>query len=59
MESTVDVSGTAWIDSLSSADFAGVLQGCMDLVPLLLPTVIGFLAFRKAWGFIKSTIQGA
>ena len=55
----VDVTGTSWIDGLSSADFAGVLQGCMDLVPLLLPTVIGFLAFRKAWGFVKSTIAGA
>ncbi len=55
----VDITGTGWIDGLSSASFAGVLQGCMDLVPLLLPTVVGFLAFRKAWQFIKSTIKGA
>ena len=55
----VDISGTGWISSLTSASFAGVLNGCMELVPLLLPTVIGFLAFRKAWTFLKSTIAGA
>ena len=56
---SVDISGTGWITSLTSASFAGVLNGCMELVPLLLPTVIGFLAFRKAWSFLKSTIAGA
>lgn len=56
---TVDISGTGWISGLTSSSFAGVLNGCMELVPLLLPTVIGFLAFRKAWTFLKSTIAGA
>lgn len=37
----------------------GVLEQVIGLVPIILPAVIGFLAFRKGWGFIKSAIQGA
>ena len=50
---------TSWIDGLTSSMFTGVLDDCIALVPILLPTIIGFLGFRKAWQFIKSQIQGA
>lgn len=38
---------------------ADILDQVVDLVPVVLPAVIGFLAFRKGWGFIKSAIKGA
>lgn len=44
---------------LTSATFTGVLDEVINLVPIVLPAVIGFLAFRKGWSFIKSAIRGA
>lgn len=37
----------------------GILDEVKDLVPVVLPAVVGFLAFRKGWSFIKSAIRGA
>lgn len=39
--------------------FNGVLDQVVGLVPIVLPAVIGFLAFRKGWTFIKSAVKGA
>lgn len=46
-------------DGITSATFSGVLEEVIGLVPVVLPAVIGFLAFRKGWSFIKSAIRGA
>lgn len=45
--------------SVTADSFNGVLDEVVGLVPIVLPAVIGFLAFRKGWGFIKSAIKGA
>lgn len=37
----------------------GVLTEIKSLLPIVAPAVIGFIGFRKAWGFIKSAIKGA
>ena len=44
---------------VTADSFNGVLNEVVALVPIVLPAVIGFLAFRKGWGFIKSAIKGA
>ena len=44
---------------VTSEIFMGILNQVLALVPILLPAVIGFLAFRKGWQFLKSQIKGA
>ena len=44
---------------ITSAQCLGVLNEVTDLIPIVFPAVIGFIAFRKAWGFLKSAIKGA
>lgn len=56
-------SGTFVVPSIASkisADaFNGILQQMVDLLPLLLPVIVGCLAFRKGISFLKSMIAGA
>lgn len=52
------------INSLGSAsvpyDIGGnVLKQVTSLVPIVLPAVIGFIAFRKGWKFLRSTLRSA
>lgn len=54
-ESWYPTLGTVLIPS----DLIATLQGCSMLASILLPVVVGFLAFRKAYGFIKLTLGGA
>lgn len=51
--------GFSWSTALANVDFGGVFQGIYDLIPIMLPAILGFLAFRKGWGFLKSAIKGA
>lgn len=44
---------------VTSATLTPILDEIKSLVPIVLPAVIGFLAFRKGWGFLKSAIKGA
>ena len=44
---------------VTTAMFNGVFDEVMSLVPIVLPAVVSFMAFRKAWSFIRSAIQGA
>lgn len=46
-------------EGLTSATFLAVLDEIKTLIPIVAPAVIGFLAFRKGWSFIKSQIKGA
>lgn len=39
--------------------FSGLLDEIKSLIPVLLPTVIGFMGFRKAWAFLKGQIKSA
>lgn len=39
--------------------FAGMLTEIKALIPIILPTVVGFMAFRKGWAFLKGQIQSA
>lgn len=54
---------TSYIDKVvNAAQGAGlekVLEGCIALLPILLPIGVGFLAFRKMVSMIYSTITNA
>ena len=45
--------------SVTSVMLLGILTEVKSLVPIVLPAVVGFLAFRKGWGFLRSAIMGA
>lgn len=46
-------------DSVTGAMFNQILTQMTDLLPILLPVVVGCLAFRKGISFLKSMIMGA
>lgn len=46
-------------DSLTVADCNSVLDQITSLVPKVLPAVIGFIGFRKAWQFLKHELLSA
>lgn len=52
-------SGFSWSTALTGVDFGSVFQGIYDLIPLMLPAILGFLAFRKGWSFLRGAIKGA
>lgn len=49
---------TDW-NGVTSTMMTEVLSEIKSLLPIVAPAVIGFIAFRKGWGFIKSAIKGA
>lgn len=44
---------------LTGIELTAVLDEVVALVPAILPAVIGFIAFRKAFQFIKSALYEA
>lgn len=46
-------------DLVTSADFMGIFNEIKALIPVILPTVVAFLGFRKAWSFLRGEIAGA
>lgn len=50
---------TSIFTGIDSKTLLGVLDEIKSLIPIVLPTVIGFLAFRKGWSFLKGAIEGA
>lgn len=49
---------TPMID-LTGIDLTAVLDEVIALIPVVLPVIIGFIAFRKGLAFIKGTLRGA
>lgn len=46
-------------DLVTADMFTGMLSEIKSLIPVLLPTVVGFMAFRKGWSFLKGQIKSA
>lgn len=46
-------------EGITSDMLLGVLNEIKTIVPIVVPTVVGFMAFRKGWGFLRSAIKGA
>lgn len=49
---------TMW-DGITSSTFMGVLDNVKSALPIIIPVVVGLLAIRKGWSFVKSQIKGA
>lgn len=43
----------------TGVDFMDVLEQIYTLIPIILPVIIGFLAFRKGWSFLLGAIKKA
>lgn len=43
----------------TGVDFAQVLSGVKECIPVILPTVVGFIAFRKGLSFVLGMVRGA
>lgn len=46
-------------NGITSSTFLAIFDEIKSLIPIVAPAVVGFLGFRKAWGFLKSAIAGA
>ena len=46
-------------DSVTTAMCNGVLEEITSLIPVVLPAVIGFIAFRKGFKFLKGALHSA
>lgn len=44
---------------LTGINLTAVLDEVVALVPVVLPVIIGFIAFRKGLAFIKRALKGA
>lgn len=45
---------------LITADmFTALFNEVKEVIPIVLPAVIGFLGLRKAWAFVMGAIHGA
>lgn len=49
----------AVITGITTDTFTPVLDEILGLIPVLLPAVVGFLAFRKGWSFLKGEVASA
>ncbi|WP_312700569.1 hypothetical protein [Sedimentibacter sp.] len=57
--STVHVFAADPLINVSGINFMSVLDEILALIPVLLPVIISFIAFRKGFGFLKSALKGA
>ena len=54
------ICATSGLASLVTQEaIGGVFDEIKSLVPVILPTVIAFLAFRKGWSFLKGEVRSA
>lgn len=51
--------GTTSMINLSGVDLSAVLDEVTGMLPIVLPVIIGFIAFRKGLGFLKKQLKGA
>jgi len=47
------------VDAAKDVELTAVLDGVVGLIPMVLPVVVAFIAFRKGYGFLKSSLRGA
>jgi hypothetical protein len=53
------MTATTLKDALTGVDFSVVLDGVIALVPIVIVPVLGFIAFKKGFAFVKKQIKGA
>lgn len=50
---------TILTQNADAIQLSSVLDTVGDLVPIVLPVIIGFIAFRKGYAFLKSALRSA
>ena len=50
---------TNMFSSVTTDVCMGVLDQITGILPTILPAVIGFIAFRKGWKFVKGALANA
>lgn len=58
LENIVGVTGAS-ADPIIQMLKTNVLDEVVGLLPLVVPVIIGFIAFRKGFGFLKSALRSA
>lgn len=58
LENIVGVTGAS-SDPIIQMLKTNVLDEVVGLLPLVVPVIIGFIAFRKGFGFLKSALRSA
>lgn len=46
-------------NAIGNVDFSGILTEIISLLPILLPTIIGFIAIRKGISFLIGSLRRA
>jgi len=44
---------TTGLGDFAPSDFSSIMSGIKSLLPVIVPTIVGFLALRKGWRFVK------
>lgn len=47
------------ISGMDTLNLSDILKQVTSLVPTVLPAVIGFIAFRKGWKFLRGALASA
>lgn len=59
MENTTAAATTVLSGIVNSNMLSGVLSEITDLLPVIIPVMIGFIAVRKGIAFLRSILQSA
>lgn len=51
------LTGSGIFESVTTECLMGIFTDVTNLVPILVPVVIAFIGFRKAWGFLKRELK--
>lgn len=51
--------GNTVVTAVGSTDLSGVLQEVINLLPVVIPVMIGFIAIRKGVSFLRSVLHSA
>lgn len=49
----------AWGDVVNNTTFQPLVNGIVDLIPIVIATVIPLIVIRKGWDFLKGNIYSA
>ena len=58
-DNTVSTTGTSLSDVVSSDMLTGVLSELINLLPIVIPVLIGFIGLRKGISFLQSVLHSA
>ncbi len=59
MGETVETATTVLSGIVNANMLSGVLKEITDLLPVIIPVMIGFIAVRKGIAFLRSILQSA